>query len=204
MSITSKCTWTITWWMPRLRIWRPRRMCGVPGTAFLSGGPVTSVAVAKGIWRLNPGGTTVVEFKDHLTIFELDIDVHQAKAVIAYARTLAPGKPVTQYIISHGHFDHVAGLRQGVAEGLTIISRRANEGLFREMATHGDARLSGRSRESPKPLKFMPVDKLHLSDDTMTLDVYWARNNIHMADAVFAYAPAQKVIIEGDIATACV
>jgi hypothetical protein len=36
----------------------------------------------------------------------------------------------------------------------------------------------------------------------MRLDVYWARNNIHMADAVFAYAPAQKVIIEGDIATA--
>ncbi|MEQ1948110.1 MAG: hypothetical protein ABL995_13025, partial [Bryobacteraceae bacterium] len=36
----------------------------------------------------------------------------------------------------------------------------------------------------------------------MTLDVYWVRNNTHMADAVFAYAPQQKVIIEGDIATA--
>jgi hypothetical protein len=57
--------------------------------------------------------------------------------------------------------------------------------------------------KSPKPLKFMPVDeRLRLSDDTMTLDVLWARNNIHMADAVFAYAPAQKVAIEGDIATA--
>ena len=165
--------------------------------------PVTSVQVAKGIWRLNPGGTTVVEFKDHLTIFELDIDVHQAKAVIAYARTLAPGKPVTQYVVSHGHFDHVAGLRQGVAEGLTVIARRAYEGLFREMATHAAPDYPDDLAKSPKPLKFMPVDeKLHLSDDTMTLDVYWARNNIHMADAVFAYAPAQKVIIEGDIATA--
>jgi glyoxylase-like metal-dependent hydrolase (beta-lactamase superfamily II) len=165
--------------------------------------PVTSVQVAKGIWRLNPGGTTVVEFKDHLTIFELDIDVHQAKAVIAYARTLVPGKPVTQYIVSHGHFDHVAGLRQGVAEGLTVIARRAYEGLFREMATHAAPDYPDDLAKSPKPLKFMPVDeKLHLSDDTMTLDVYWARNNIHMADAVFAYAPAQKVIIEGDIATA--
>ena len=165
--------------------------------------PVTSVQVAKGIWRLNPGGTTVVEFKDHLTIFELDIDVHQAKAVIAYARTLVPGKPVTQYVVSHGHFDHVAGLRQGVAEGLTVIARRAYEGLFREMATHAAPDYPDDLAKSPKPLKFMPVDeRLHLSDDTMTLDVYWARNNIHMADAVFAYAPAQKVIIEGDIATA--
>jgi glyoxylase-like metal-dependent hydrolase (beta-lactamase superfamily II) len=145
----------------------------------------------------------VVEFRDHLTIFELDIDVRQAKAVIAYARTLAPGKPVTQYIVSHGHFDHVAGLRQAVAEGLTVISRRPNEGLFREMATHAAPDYPDDLVKAPKPLKFMPVDeKLHLADDTMTLDVYWARNNIHMADAVFAYAPAQKVIIEGDIATA--
>jgi len=165
--------------------------------------PVTSVPVAKGIWRIDQGGTTVIEFKDHLAIFELDIDVHQAKAVIAYARTLAPAKPVTQYIVSHAHFDHVAGLRQAVAEGLTVIARRGNEGIFREMATHPAPDFPDDLAKSPQPLKFMPVDeRLRLSDDTMTLDVLWARNNIHMADGVFAYAPAQKVAIEGDIATA--
>lgn len=165
--------------------------------------PVTSVPVAKGIWRLNPGGSTVVEFKDHLAIFELDIDTHQAKAVLAYARTLVPAKPLTQYIISHAHFDHVAGFRQGVAEGLTVIARRGNEIIFREMATHADPDFPDDLAKTPKPLKFMPVDeKLRLSDETMTLDVLWTRNNIHMADSVFAYAPAQKVIIEGDLATA--
>jgi glyoxylase-like metal-dependent hydrolase (beta-lactamase superfamily II) len=164
---------------------------------------VTSVPVAKGIWRIDQGGTTVVEFKDHLTIFELDVDTHQAKAVIAYARTLAPGKPLTQYIVSHAHFDHIAGLRQAIAEGLTVIARRGNEGIFREMATHQAPDYPDDLAKSPKPLKFMPVDeRLRLSDDTMTLDILWARNNIHMADGVFAYAPAQKVMIEGDIATA--
>jgi len=164
---------------------------------------VTSVEVAKGIWRTNQGGTTIVEFKDHITLFELDVNTHEAKAIIAYARTLAPGKPVTQIIVSHAHFDHVAGLRQAVAEGLTIISRRGNEGIFREMATHAAPNFPDDLAKSPKPLKFMPVDeRLRLSDQTMTLDVLWARNNIHMADAVFAYAPAQKVAIEGDIATA--
>jgi glyoxylase-like metal-dependent hydrolase (beta-lactamase superfamily II) len=165
--------------------------------------PVTSVPVAKGIWRIAQGGTTVIEFKDHITLFELDADVPQAKANIAYARTLAPGKPVTQLIVSHAHFDHAAGVRQAVAEGLTIISRRGNEVIFREMATHAAADFPDDLAKSPKPLKFMPVDeRLQLSDGTTTLDVLWARNNIHMADAVFAYAPAQKLIIEGDIATA--
>jgi glyoxylase-like metal-dependent hydrolase (beta-lactamase superfamily II) len=164
---------------------------------------ITSVPVAKGMWRINQGGTTVVEFKDHITLFEMDVNTHEAKAVIAYARTLAPGKPVTQLIVSHVHFDHAAGVRQAVAEGLTIISRRGNEGILREMATHAAPDYPDDLAKSPRPLKFMPVDeRLRLSDDTVTLDVLWARNNIHMADAVFAYAPAQKVAIEGDIATA--
>jgi glyoxylase-like metal-dependent hydrolase (beta-lactamase superfamily II) len=164
---------------------------------------VTSVPVAHGIWRIDQGGTTVVEFKDHITLFELDANPSQAKAIIAYARTLAPGKPVTQLIVSHNHFDHAAGLRQAVAEGLTIISRRGSEGIFRELATHPSPDFPDDLAKSVKSFKFIPVDeKLRLSDDTMTLDVLWARNNIHMADAVFAYAPALKVVMEGDIATA--
>ena len=70
------------------------------------------------------------------------------------------------------------------------------------MATHAAPDYSDDLAKSPKPLKFVPVnEKLHLSDDAMTLDVCWVRNNTHMADAVFAYAPTRKVIIEGDIAT---
>jgi glyoxylase-like metal-dependent hydrolase (beta-lactamase superfamily II) len=165
--------------------------------------PVTAVPVAKGMWRTDQAGTTIIEFKDHITLFELDAHVTQAKAIIAYARTVAPGKPVTDLIVSHNHFDHAAGIRQAVAEGLTVISRRGNEGVFRETTSRPAPNFPDDLARSPKPLKFKPVDEhLRLSDDSMTLDVYWARNNIHMADAVFAYAPAQRVIIEGDIATA--
>ncbi len=164
---------------------------------------VVATPVAKGIWRLTPGGTTVFEFADHLTLFELNGGPEQAKAVIAHARSLAPGKPVTQVITSHGHFDHVAGLRQGIAEGLTVIARRGNEGLFREMATHPAPDFPDDQERNKTPFKFMPVDEhLRLSDAQMTVDVYWARDNIHMADAVFAHVPATKVLVEGDIATA--
>ena len=47
----------------------------------------------------------------------------------------------------------------------------------------------------------MPVDEhLRLADASMTVDVYWARNNSHMADGLFAYAPAAKIMAEADIA----
>ena len=66
----------------------------------------------------------MIEFKDHLVLFELGVNARsQAKAVIDHARTLVPGKPVTHLIISHHHFDHTAGFREAVAEGLTIIQR---------------------------------------------------------------------------------
>lgn len=165
--------------------------------------PIKAEKVADHIWRLSPNGTTVIEFEDHLTLFELDADPPQAKALIAFARTLVPGKPVTQLICSHEHFDHVTGLREAVAEGLTVIARRPNGEQFEQMVNHPDPDYPDDLARSPKPLKFLPVDeKLVLSDPTMTLWVLWTRNNAHMADGVVAYAPAQKVIMEGDVATA--
>ena len=165
--------------------------------------PVTSKPVARGIWRTN-NGTTVIEFKDHVTLFELGVNARgQAKAVIDHARMLVPGKPVTQLIISHHHFDHTAGFREAIAQGLTIIQRPMSGVIFREMATHPAPDFPDDLARNPKPLKFTPVDEhLRLSDDTQTVDVYWGRNNGHMADVVFAYVPSEKLMIEGDLVTA--
>jgi hypothetical protein len=163
---------------------------------------VAATPVAKGIWRLSTG-TTVFEFADHLTLFELNGSQERAIASIDFAKKMVPGKPVTQLIVSHGHLDHAPGVRPAVAEGMTIISRRGNEGILREQVQHAAPNYPDKLARNPKPFKFIPVDDhLRLSDRTMTVDVYWARDNIHMADAVFAYAPAQRVIAEGDIATA--
>jgi glyoxylase-like metal-dependent hydrolase (beta-lactamase superfamily II) len=161
--------------------------------------------VGPGIWRLVPYGGTVFEFKDHLAIFELGGSQAIAQADIDTARKLVPGKPLTQYIPSHSHFDHTAGLRVGVAEGLTIISRRGNEGIFREMATHPAPDYPDALERNHRPMQFMAMDEhLRLSDASMTVDLYRVLGNTHMADAVFAYVPAQKIMVEGDIGTAAV
>jgi glyoxylase-like metal-dependent hydrolase (beta-lactamase superfamily II) len=159
--------------------------------------------VAPHIWRIQPYGSAVIEFADHLKIFELGGGHAVAKATIDAARKLVPSKPLTHYIPSHHHFDHTAGFRVGIAEGLTVISRRGNEQIFREMAERRAPDYPDAQEKARKPFKFVPVDEhLRLSDSLMTVDLYWARGNIHMADALFAYVPASKVMIEGDIATA--
>jgi len=163
---------------------------------------VAATPIAKGIWRLN-SGTTVFEFEDHVTLFELLQSVRPAQATLDFVRKLVPGKPVTQLIASHNHFDHVNGLRLAVAEGITVIARRNNEGIFREQIGHAAPDYPDKLASHPKPMKFIPVDEhLRLSDKTMTVDVYWSRNSTHTADSVFAYAPASRVMAEGDMATA--
>jgi glyoxylase-like metal-dependent hydrolase (beta-lactamase superfamily II) len=164
---------------------------------------VEPTQVAPHVWRLKPYGSHVIEFEDHLVIYELGGNQAVAKATIDAARKLVPNKPLTHYIPSHHHWDHTAGFRVGIAEGLAVISRRGNEQIFREMAEHRAPDFPDALEKSRQPFKFIPMDEhLRLSDSLMTVDLYWARGNIHMADAVFLYVPSAKMMIEGDIATA--
>jgi glyoxylase-like metal-dependent hydrolase (beta-lactamase superfamily II) len=169
----------------------------VPGTEPPE---ITAAEAGDGVWRLSTG-TIVFEFEDHLKLYELGNP--NGVAVIDAARALAPGKPVTDVIISHAHFDHLRGIRDAIAEGLTVIGRRGNEGIIREMATHDAPDFPDLLELNPQPLKYVPVDEhLRLADDRMTVDVYWDRANIHMADGLFAYVPDQNIFVEGDMATA--
>ena len=167
------------------------------------GGPVVEVTpIARGLWRIT-GGTMVIEFEDHMTLFEVGGGAARVRDVVAAARQIVPSKPVTHVIVSHHHFDHTAGLRQAVAEGLTVISRRDNGIIFREMTSRSAPNFPDDLERSGRSLDFIPVDDhLQLKDDTTTLDIYHVVANNHMADGVFAYMPEHRIMIEGDIATA--
>jgi glyoxylase-like metal-dependent hydrolase (beta-lactamase superfamily II) len=175
---------------------------GGGGGGGQGGANIQVTPVKRGLWRLT-GGTMVIEFAAHMTLFEVGGGAERVAAVIKAARQIVPAKPVTEVIVSHHHFDHTAGLRQAVAEGLTVISRRDNGVIFREMTSRPTPNFPDTLGKSPKPLKFIPVDDhLQLKDATMTVDIYHVIGNNHMADAVFAYIPEHKAMIEGDIATA--
>jgi glyoxylase-like metal-dependent hydrolase (beta-lactamase superfamily II) len=163
---------------------------------------VTVTQIAKGVWYLHSAGgsSTAFEFSDHITLFETYGSEINARTIIARARTLAPGKPVTQVIVSHHHFDHSGGLRAAVGEGLTIITQRGNEGIFREMAARPGTEFPDYLGRNPKPIKIIPVDeKLVLKDSAMEVDVYRVMRNNHMPDGVIAYIPAAKAVAEGDL-----
>jgi glyoxylase-like metal-dependent hydrolase (beta-lactamase superfamily II) len=160
--------------------------------------------MAPHVWNLKFGAqaTIAFEFDDHITLYELHRKP-MAQALIDAAATLVPGKKATQVITSHGHSDHIAGVRVAVANGLTVITRRGNAPMIRDMIAHSAGEWPDALSKNPKPVNFILVDEhVRLSDKTNTVDIYWDRANSHMADGLFAYVPAAKIFVEADLATA--
>jgi glyoxylase-like metal-dependent hydrolase (beta-lactamase superfamily II) len=172
----------------------------------LQGGPeagtanLTPMKVADHVWYMN--GNTFFEFDDHITMVEANRPDAALQPILTVVNALVPGKRVTQVIQTHHHFDHSVGLRAAVAEGLTIISRRGNEGIFREMVARPARLFPDALGRSPKTLKFVPVDDhLKLKDSTNEIDIYHIVGNYHMADGVIVHVPASNLLVEADLTT---
>lgn len=163
---------------------------GVWDVDVVSGNPIAA---------LGDSGGAVVEFTDHLVMFEAYGSGEQTLARIDAANRLVPGKAVASLIISHHHDDHAAGLRAAVSRGIAIIGQARNQKLYEEWVSRPAVYFPDELSRHPQPLRFIPVDEhLTLQDSLRRLDVYHVVANFHMSDAVIAYLPAERIIMEGD------
>ena len=162
---------------------------------------VDVLPVAKGIWLLagQSHHSAVVEFADHLTLIEAPQSEARTLAAIAKARELVPGKPLTELVMSHHHFDHSAGLRAAVSEGLAVITHRGNAAFVEEMIKRPHTRQPDALTRSPRALTVRSVGaELTLQDKTMTMVVYPLPGNPHSDTMLMAYVPGERVLIEVD------
>jgi glyoxylase-like metal-dependent hydrolase (beta-lactamase superfamily II) len=162
---------------------------------------VTVEEIAKGIWLLagQSHNSAVVEFDDHLMLIEAPQSEARTLAVIAAARNLRPGKPLTQLVSTHFHSDHTGGLRAAVAEGLTVITHEGNAAFYADAIKRTHALAPDALARNPKSLRTETVgDTRSIADHTMTVELYHLAGNPHADTLLLAYLPQQRVLIEAD------
>jgi glyoxylase-like metal-dependent hydrolase (beta-lactamase superfamily II) len=165
---------------------------------------VTVQEVAKGMWWLagQSHHSVVVEFADHLTLIESPQNDTRALAVIAKARELRPGKPLTTVVVTHHHFDHSGGVRAAVSEGLGVIAEKSTASFFENMTARPHTIVPDALSKNAKPLKFQAVDEeLELKDATQTMELYRIAGSPHADTLLMAYFPRQRILVEADVFT---
>jgi glyoxylase-like metal-dependent hydrolase (beta-lactamase superfamily II) len=179
----------------------PAAAASAPAVAGPPPATVTAEELAKGIWFLagQSHHSVLVEFADHLLLIEAPQNDTRALAVIAKARELRPGKPLTQVVSTHHHFDHSGGLRAAVSEGLAVIAQSRNVAFYREAMTRPHTIAPDALARNAKPLVIEGVDEEKTYQDAaMTMTLYHIEGNPHADTLLMAYFPKEKILVEVD------
>ena len=84
--------------------------------------PAASEKLAEGVYRITGGYVSLaVEFKDHVVVLESGQSEARGLAILAETKRIFPTKKIKYVVLTHPHFDHMAGLPPFIADGVTIL-----------------------------------------------------------------------------------
>jgi glyoxylase-like metal-dependent hydrolase (beta-lactamase superfamily II) len=162
---------------------------------------VTAESIGKGVWFLAGGShhSVLVEFADHMMLIEAPQSEARTLAVIKKARETVPKKPLTELVTTHHHFDHTAGMRAAIAEGLTVITQAGNKEWVDNMARRPHTIQQDFLAKNVSRLNIETVDaEREFKDQTMTVMLYHVAGNPHSDTMLMAYIPRDRLLVEVD------
>lgn len=162
---------------------------------------VTAEPIGKGAWLLagQSHHSVLVEFTDHLMLIEAPQSEARTLAVIAKAKELVNNKPLTQLVTTHHHFDHTAGMRAAIAEGMTVITQAGNKAWVEAMANRKYTVQPDTLAKNATRLEIETVDEERdVKDQTNEVWLYHVAGNPHSDTMLMAYLPRDRVLVEVD------
>lgn len=160
--------------------------------------------LAPGLWLLAGQGhhSVVVEFEDHLTLIEAPQSETRTLAVIARARELRPEKPLTRVVNTHHHFDHSAGIRAAMSEGLTVTAHQSSVAFFEDLAKRPHTLQPDALARAPRAATVEGVvDRRVISDGRQEMQLYAVEGSPHADTLLVVYFPRHRMLVQADMFT---
>src|SRR5204863_8874863 len=136
--------------------------------------PAASEKLADGVYRITGGYVSLaVEFKDYVVVLESGQSEARGLAILAETKKIFPAKKIKYVVLTHPHFDHMAGLPPFIAEGVTLLVDD-NAKFFTEASLGTPRTLAGdvMAKSKKKPKVEGVVEQMELKDETRSLMLY--------------------------------
>jgi glyoxylase-like metal-dependent hydrolase (beta-lactamase superfamily II) len=159
------------------------------------------VQLAPGVFVLDGAYQAVaVAFNDYSLIIDGMQNEARTRAVIEQTKQAIPGKPIRYVVVTHSHNDHVAGIRDFVAEGTTILTHESTAKFFeRALSTPRTINKAEASRPYGTPKVQGVGDRFVVQDGKQVVELHRIRGHVHADDMLIAYIPSAKTIVESDL-----
>ena len=159
--------------------------------------------IATGVWYLTGQShhSVLVEFDAYLALIEAPQSETRTLAVIERARELQPDKPLQYVVNTHHHFDHSAGIRAAVSEGLTVVTHEVNRSFLEDLVARPHSIVPDALARNPQALTVETVTgdvPYELTDGRRTLQILRIVDDLHSDGILMAYLPAERILIEAD------
>jgi len=162
---------------------------------------VTAEKIGNGVWLLagQSHHSVLVEYADHLMLIEAPQSEARTLAVIAKAKETVPNKPLTQLVTTHHHFDHTAGLRAAISEGMTVVTQAGNAAWVEHMARRPHTLTPDTLAKNATRLVVETVDdEKAYTAGSQSVMLYHVAGNPHSDTMLMAYIPRDRLLIEVD------
>ena len=166
--------------------------------------PMLSKPLTAGVHLITggPGGydALVVQLKDSVVILGGGGNEAGGLALVAEARRLAPGKPITHAVNMHGHFDHAMVLPAFASAGITILTDDPNRYFLQESLNIPRTLVGDAFAKSKRQAKVESViEKRVLGDATRSIELHHLKQVPHADGMLAAWLPKERILFVSDI-----
>ncbi|MCI0606830.1 MBL fold metallo-hydrolase [bacterium] len=139
-------------------------------------------------------------FRDFVLVFEAPESSRYSEECLRLIRSTAPGKPIRQVILTHFHFDHIAGVRTYIAEGIPILTTSHPKRIIEQALSSRHTMRPDKLSQNPKSPVIETFSGEKIFDDGQhRVEIYDIGPTVHADQILVAYFPKERLLFQADL-----